>query len=458
MQIFNNILETIGNTPLVRLNRIAQDVESEIIVKCEFFNPGGSVKDRIGPAMIEDAEQKGLLKPGGTIVEGTSGNTGVGLAMTAAVKGYKCIFVMPDKMSLEKIKNLRAFGAKVVVTPTAVAPDDPRSYYMVSRRLAQETPNAVYLNQYDNLSNRQAHVHLTGPELWNQLDGKFDAFVAGMGTGGTITGVAMYLKSKNKNIQIVGVDPIGSILHDYYKTRKKVQAHTYKIEGIGEDIIPENYDFQYLDEVIQVTDKESFQITRKLLLQEGIFAGISSGAAVAGALKYAKKHKDKKRIVVLLPDSGNRYLSKVYDDDWMRENGFLEEGMGTVRDLLSQIRLPSREAIVFGQASDLVETVINRMRDKSISQLPVMRNKELIGLVSETDILNALFAGKLKNTDSIESIVENKFVVVSLDDEIERLMQSITAGITPIVTEKENILAIITKIDVISFLSKRNKK
>lgn len=411
--------------------------------------------------MIEDAEKRGVLKPGGTIVECTSGNTGMGLAIASAVRGYKCVFVMPDKMSAEKIRNLRAFGAKVVITPTAVAPDDPRSYYSVAKRIAQETPNSVHMNQYDNLSNRQAHYEMTGPELWAQTKGQFDAFVAGMGTGGTITGTGMYLKEKNKSIQIVGVDPIGSILHDYKKTGKITNAHTYKIEGIGEDIIPQNYDFNFIDDVMQVSDKESFQMTRALLQKEGIFCGVSSGAAVCGAIKYAKKVSGKgqrKRIIVLLPDSGDRYLSKVFDDEWMRENGFLESSWGTVRELLDTVRPPSRGAIVTAQPSDQVGKVVHLMRDKGISQLPVLKGKHIEGLVQESNLLAALFNGQIRATDSISGIVETTFVQINLDDDVERLSQSIAGGITPIVVDKGEITAIVTKIDLISYLSARNQK
>ncbi|MBI3543568.1 MAG: pyridoxal-phosphate dependent enzyme, partial [Deltaproteobacteria bacterium] len=324
----------------------------------------------------------------------------------------------------------------------------------VSRRLAQETPNSIYMNQYDNLSNRDAHVKTTGPELWEQVEGKMDAFVAGMGTGGTITGTATYLKSKNKNVQVVGVDPIGSILYDYHKTGKMVPAHTYKIEGIGEDIIPQNYDFKLIDEIVQVTDKEAYQMTRKLLVQEGLFTGVSSGAAVAGAIKYARKNKGK-RIVVLLPDSGNRYLSKVYDDDWMRENGFLETGLGSVRDLISLVRPPSRGAIITASADDNVEKIIHLMRDKGISQLPVMKGRELVGLVAENDLLNALFIGKIRASDKIAGIVENNFAKIGMDDEVERLSQSISGGMTPIVVENGEILALISKIDLITYLGSR---
>lgn len=451
-KVFNDVLSMIGNTPLVRLNKVTQGLDGEILVKCEFLNPGGSVKDRIGSAMIDDAERRGVIKPGGTIVEATSGNTGMGLAIAGAVRGYKCVFVMPDKMSSEKIRNLRALGAKVVITPTAVAPDDPRSHYSVAKRIAQETPNSIYTNQYDNLSNRQAHYRSTGPEVWNQTDGKVDAFVAGMGTGGTLTGTAMYLKEQNKNVQIIGIDPFGSILHDYFKTGKMVPAYSYKVEGIGEDIIPQNLDFKFIDDIVQVSDKECFQMCRKLVLQEGIFTGPSAGAAVAGAIKWARKNPGKK-IVVILPDSGDRYLSKVFDDDWMRENGFLEEGLGTVRDLIAQVKPPQRNAVITASPDDQVDRIVHLMRDKGISQIPVLRGSEVVGLLAENDLLASLFNGKIKSSDRIAPIVENKFVTVSLDDDVERVSQSISAGITPIAFEKGEIVAIISKIDLIMYLS-----
>lgn len=456
--IRNNIVETIGNTPIVRLNRVTDGLDAEILAKVEFFNPGGSMKDRIAVTMVEDAERSGVLKPGGTIVECTSGNTGFGLAIVAALKGYKCIFVLPDKMSNEKIKNLRAFGAKVVVTPTAVEPDDPRSYYSVARRLAKETPNAVLMNQYDNLSNREAHYKTTGPEIIKQLDGKLDAFVAGMGTGGSITGTAKYLKEKNKNIQIVGVDPIGSILHDYIKSGKMTTAHTYKIEGIGEDFIPKNYDFSIIDDVMQVTDKEAFQMTRRILLEEGIFSGVTSAAAVCGAIKYAKKVGGKKRIVVLFPDSGNRYMSKVFDDDWMKENGFLEQGLGLVEDLIEVTLGTQKQNIISAEPTDSVEKVVTIMSSKGISQIPVMKGREIVGLISENNILTSLFNGKIKKSDTVGSLVENSFIKVTMKDELERVSQSLSAGVIPIaVNANGEIISMITKIDLINFISKRSQ-
>lgn len=456
-EIHDSILSAIGNTPLVRLTKVCQGIESELLVKCEFTNPGGSVKDRIGVALIEDAERRGLLKPGGTIVEATSGNTGMGLAIAAAAKGYKSVFVLPDKMSTEKIKNLRAFGARVIVTPTAVAPDDPRSHYMVSRKIAQETPNAFFTNQYDNLANRDAHYKSTGPEIWRQTDGKVDAFVAGMGTGGTITGTGMFLKEKNKNVEVIGVDPIGSILHDYFKTGKVVPAHSYKVEGIGEDLFPQNLDFKILSDIIQVSDRDAFQMTRKLLLQEGLFVGPSAGAAVVAAIKYARAQKTKKRIVVLLPDSGNRYMSKAFDDDWMRENGFLEDGLGTIRDLIQVVHPPFRKSLITTTPDETVAHIVHVMRDKGISRIPVLRDKKAVGLVSENSLLSALFSGKVKNDDKLSGVVEEAVVTIGMDDQVERLSQAISAGLTPLVIENGEVVSIITKIDLITYLSSRKK-
>jgi len=325
MKYAKNLLETIGNTPLVKLNKITKDIKATVLVKLEWMNPGGSVKDRMALQIINDAEKSGELKKGGTIVECTgAGNTGIGLAVIAAIRGYKMIFTMPDKNSMEKINLLKAYGAKVIVCPTAVAPDDPRSYYKMAETIAKKTPNSFFVRQYYNLSNPKAHYLSTGPEIWKQTNGKIDYFIAGMGTGGTITGAGKYLKKKNKNIKIIGIDPIGSLYFEYFKTKKLTSAaKTYLIEGIGEDFIPDTIDFSYIDDVVRVTDKEAFQAARKMLSDEGILVGSSSGAAVAGALKFVENLPKDKVVVVLLPDSGKNYISKIFNDEWMKEKNLL---------------------------------------------------------------------------------------------------------------------------------------
>lgn len=464
--IFENVLQAIGNTPIVKLNRVAHGLQANLYAKVEFMNPGGSIKDRIGWWMIEDAERKGLLKPGGTIVEGTSGNTGVGLAIASAIKGYKCIFVLPDKMSNEKIQNLRAFGAKVVVTPTAVEPEDPRSYYQVSRRLARETPNGFYINQYDNLSNREAHYERTGPEILGQMP-QIDAFVAGIGTGGTVCGVGKYLKEKKPSAQVIAVDPVGSIVFEYFKTGKmQTLPKTYKIEGIGEDFIPKNYDLSVIDDMVQVEDKESFLMTRQLLTQEGLYCGVSSGSAVVGAIKWIKAQGDKlkgKNVLVVLADSGNRYMSKAFNDDWMREAGFLDKpSMGTVADLLLSMHPGATNAVqpvIMAKQSDKVSAVIELMSSKGISQVPVADQAGWIkGVATEGAILNSLYTGRTRPTDTIESLVDPSVEFVTPEDPVEKVSRLVTSGKTPLINDPNQhgkILAIVTKIDLLTYLGNR---
>ena len=326
--IHDSIIDVIGSTPLVKLNKVTNGLDLTIAAKVEYLNPGQSVKDRIAVKMIDDAEEKGLIKPGGTIIEGTSGNTGMGLALVAAVRGYKCIFTTTDKQSKEKVDLLRALGAEVQVCPTNVEPEDPRSYYSVAKRLSEEIPNSYYPNQYDNLSNMQAHYETTGPEIWEQTEGKITHYVAGIGTGGTITGTAKYLKEKNPEIKVIGVDSVGSVYKHYFETGEfsKEEIKPYLTEGIGEDLIPANVDFDYIDDVVQVNDKNALNMTRTVAKQEGLFIGGSCGAAVFGALEYAQKVRPGKDalMVVILPDSGTRYVSKIYNDDWMRKNNFLD--------------------------------------------------------------------------------------------------------------------------------------
>jgi cystathionine beta-synthase len=449
----SNILGAIGKTPLVKLNRVAADVAADIYVKCEYLNPGGSMKDRMVLHMIENAERRGELKPGGTIVEATSGNTGSALAMVAAVRGYKCIFVMPDKMSQEKIASLRAWGAKVIVCPTAVEPDDPRSYYSVAKRIAQETPNCFYANQYHNPDNPGGHYASTGPELFEQTGGEIDVLCVGMGTGGTATGTGRYLKEKKPSIQIVGVDPVGSLYYDYVKTGRITKPFTYKVEGIGEDFLPSTIDLQILDEIIRVDDRECFLMTRDLVRLEGLYVGGSSGAAVAGALKYARQTQRKENIVVILPDSASKYLSKIFNDDWMRENGFLDDsGLGVVADLLKN----KSNELITASPHDRVRDVITRLKAHGISQLPVIApDGKLMGVVAEVDLLRYLVSGEHSLDSPVGTLIESDYATVSPRTSIESLQNLLSEARMAIVTEGDQVVGIITKIDLIDYLAQR---
>ena len=453
--IKDTILEAIGNTPLVRLHSVARGIRPALLAKVEFLNPGGSVKDRIGLAMIEAAEREGRLKPGGTIVEGTSGNTGVGLAIAAAIKGYKCVFVMPDKMSDEKIRQLRAFGARVVITPTAVEPDDPRSYYSVSRRLSEETPNTILAGQYWNPANPEAHYRTTGPELWRQTAGKIKVFIAGMGTGGTISGTARFLKEQNPAIKVVGVDPIGSLLHHYFRTRELGPAHSYKVEGVGEDFLPSTLDFDMIDDVVQVNDRESFTMTRRLVREEGLFCGGSCGLAVAGAVKWLRgagaSLGEDDQVVVLLPDSGSRYLSKVFDDNWMRENGFIEQA--TVGDLAAA---RARE-IISASHNTSVEAAIRMMKTHGISQLPVLDEQSgLHGLIGEGDLLDYLLSGGAMD-HTIADLHAHEVATVDPSMPLEELTPIFGRSPAAVVVDAGKVVGIVTKIDVIDFLASRGR-
>jgi cystathionine beta-synthase len=457
-RVFDNILGAIGNTPLVRLGRIARDLPVPLYAKLEFMNPGGSVKDRVGANIIEQAEKRGELKLGGTIVEATSGNTGVGLAIAAALKGYKTTFVMPDKMSNEKILLLRAYGAKVVITPTAVAPEDPRSYYEVAKKFARETPNAILANQYHNPDNALTHEMTTGPELWEQTEGRVTDVVIGMGTGGTISGVGRYLKSKNPEIKIVGVDIEGSILTEIWQSGGKIPEgaypKTYKVEGIGEDFLPSATDLSVVDWIERAGDRESFLWARQLVRQEGIFAGGSSGSALAGAVKYCRKLSGDRLPVVIFPDSGSRYLSKFYDDKWMREFGFLttEFGETTLGDLL---RAKPDKQLHVAALGDSIRKVVTVMHQNGISQVPVVgQGEELVGMLEEVDLLNHMLEKHdHSHEESIDSLVQNAGAVFPPDTTIEETMPSLTAGYALVVVENSRPVGILTKIDVLDYVA-----
>ncbi|HXU11688.1 MAG TPA: cysteine synthase A [Candidatus Binatia bacterium] len=452
-QVFDDVTRAIGHTPLVRLNRIGQETGATFYAKLEYTNPGHSVKDRIAVQIVDDAERDGSLKPGGTIIECTSGNTGMGLAMVGAARGYRMIFVMPDKVSSEKIKALRAFGAKVVTTPTAVSPEDPRSYYSVAKRIAQQTPNCFFANQYHNPSNPEAHFRTTGPEIWEQTEGKVDAVVIATGTGGTLSGIARYIKKRKPAVKFVLIDPVGSILYDYFKTKTILSSFkTYKVEGFGEDFLPTTLDFSLVDECYQVTDKECFLTARELTRKEGLFSGGSAGGAVCGAIKFAKEYPQCKTIVVLLPDSGSRYLSKVFDDDWLRENSFLDEEStyGSLKDIVERQR---RHPLFTADAADGVQPIIKLMKTHGISQLPVMEGGKMVGMISEVDLLNAL----LKDPDAVGrpvgELVDQNYVMVPPDAPVSRLAAIFGEGKVALVEENGKIAAVVTKIDLIDHMA-----
>ncbi|MBI4229849.1 MAG: pyridoxal-phosphate dependent enzyme [Planctomycetes bacterium] len=423
-----------------------------ILCKLEFMNPGGSVKDRIGTSMIEAAERSGKHKPGGTIVEGTSGNTGVGLAMVAAVKGYKCIFTMPDKMSQEKVNLLRAFGAEVIVTPTAVEPEDPRSYYSVARRLEREVPLACYPNQYANPLNPEVHYKTTAPELWEQTEGKVDALVLTMGTGGTISGIGRYFKERNPGVRVVGVDPVGSIYTEYFKTRKmpdKAMFKTYKIEGIGEDFMPTTIDFQWIDEVVTVDDGTSFRTARRMCREEGIFAGGSSGTCMAAALQVASCLGKGKTVVALLPDSGSRYLSTFYNDEWMRRNQFHERRVQmTARDLLG--RKAKKARLLSVRSTDRILVAIGQLKARDISQVPVIDEGQLVGSLREETLLDNLINNPRIGDLIVAEAMGSPPPVVQEDasaDEILRILREGNPSV--LVRRSDGSLDVLTKFDLL---------
>ena len=452
MEIKNNILETIGNTPLIRLNKITKDFPCMVLAKVDYFNPGNSIKDRMALKMIEVAEREGKLKPGGTIIECTSGNTGMGLAITACVKGYKCIFTTTDKQSKEKADILKALGAEVIVCPTNVEPEDPRSYYSVARRLAKEIPNSYFCNQYDNLANRLAHYETTGPEIWRQTDGKLTHLVCTAGTGGTITGVAMYLKEKNPNIQVWAIDVYGSLLTKYYRTGEvdMNEVHPYISEGFGEDFVPQNYNMRVIDHFEQVTDKAGAIMARKLAKEEGIFCGYSAGSCVQGLIQLKKKLTKDDLVVCIFHDHGSRYVAKIYNDQWMIERGFLD--VKTFKDIVSA---RGTQRLVTVEPGQTVSEAVQLMKKYDIEHIPVMNGNGPVGAISEGGLFQKIFDNPEIKNSRVESVLEPSYPVVEFDTPVEKLSALINKENGAVLAKDEaGNYHIVTKYDVIQALGK----
>lgn len=450
MDIKKNILETIGNTPLVQLNKVVKEIPAKVLMKVETFNPGHSIKDRMALKMLEDAEARGDIKPGGTIIECTSGNTGMGLAIAGAVRGYKAIFTTNDKQSKEKMDLLKAIGAEVIVCPTNVTPEDERSYYSVAEKLSKEIPNSYWFNQYDNLSNRQAHYESTGPEIWKQTEGKVTHMIVGVGTGGTISGTGKYLKEQNPNIKIWGVDTYGSVFKKYHETGEfdEKEIYPYITEGIGEDILPKNVDFEVIDLFEKVTDKDGALMARRLAKEEGILLGYSAGSAVAGLLQLKDQLTKDDIVVVVIHDHGSRYVGKIYNDDWMRERGFIEKEM-TVKELLSH---KSNNEFLAVSTTDTVRHAFDLMKGKDISQMPVMdENEALVGSLTESNVLSFLLENPMQHsTKKVKDIMGDAFPMVSLDLPFSHLNKFINKKIPAVLVKNPSgQLQILTQYDII---------
>ncbi|TBR19221.1 MAG: pyridoxal-phosphate dependent enzyme [Chitinophagaceae bacterium] len=453
MNIKKNILETIGNTPLIQLNKITQNLPCFVAAKVDYFNPGNSIKDRMAVKMVEVAEKEGKLKPGGTIIECTSGNTGMGLALAACVKGYKCIFVTTDKQSKEKADILKAVGAEVIVCPTNVLPDDPSSYYSVAKKLAKEVPNSYHMNQYDNLANRLAHYETTGPEIWEQTDGKITHLVCTAGTGGTVTGTAMYLKEKNPNIQIWAIDVFGSLLTKYFRTGEidMNEVHPYISEGFGEDFIPENYDMKWIDHFEQVTDKDGAIMARRLAKEEGIFCGYSAGSCIQGLMQLKHKLKKDDLVVCIFHDHGSRYVAKIYNDQWMIERGFLD--VKTFKDIVSS--RVSNQKLVTVSPTQTVSEAVALMKKYDIENIPVFVNDAAVGAISESGLFQKIFSNPDIKNEKVEAVMEKSYPLVDFNTAVEKLKILINKENGAVLSKDEiGNYYIVTKYDIIHALSK----
>jgi len=453
MDIKNNILETIGNTPLIKLNKITKDFPCTVAAKVDYFNPGNSIKDRMAVKMIEVAEKEGKLKSGGTIIECTSGNTGMGLALAAIVKGYKCIFTTTDKQSKEKMDILKAVGAEVIVCPTNVEPEDPRSYYSVARRLAKEIPNSFHANQYDNLANRLAHYETTGPEIWKQTDGKITHLVCTAGTGGTVTGTAMFLKEKNPNVQVWAIDVYGSLLTKYFRTGEvdMNEVHPYISEGFGEDFVPENYDMKWIDHFEQVTDKDGAIMARRLAKEEGIFCGYSAGSCIQGLMQLKDRLKKDDLVVCIFHDHGSRYVAKVYNDQWMIERGFLD--VKTFKDIISS--RSGKQKLVTIEPSQTVAEAVEMMKKYDIENIPVMNGNGPIGAISENGLFQKIFSNPDIKNSKVENVMERPYPLVEFNTPVEKLSTLINKENGAVLSKDEaGNYHIVTKYDVIQALGK----
>ena len=452
MQYANNILETIGNTPLIKLNKITNHLPCTVLAKVEYFNPGNSIKDRMALKMLEVAEKEGKIKPGGTIIEGTSGNTGMGLALAACVKGYKCIFTTTDKQSKEKADILKAVGAEVIVCPTNVEPEDPRSYYSVSKRLATEVPNSWYVNQYDNLANRLAHYEQTGPEIWEQTEGKVTHLVVATGTGGTIVGTGKYLKEKNPNIKIWAIDSYGSLLKNYFETGELDQKEVYPYisEGFGEDFVPQNYDMQYIDKFEKVTDKDGAVMARRIAKEEGMFCGYSAGSVLQGMLQLSNELTKDDVVVLIFHDHGSRYVGKVYNDEWMMERGFLD--VKTFKDLING---RGSKKIITVTPTQTVMEAITLMKKYDIENIPVLEAGVIVGAISESGLFSKILNDVDIKNQPIQQVMEKPYPEVSFDTRVERLSTFITKENGAVLSKDESgTYHIVTKYDIIQSLSK----